>query len=211
MIEQNRNSARGPMRVVTSKIAGLFNLVNRSVSKDECVKTGYLRSDLKRSSTLTLRVTLNLLAALMLAVAPQGLFAAGGGAQSIQSFVEIKNNWADLVGSSFRIEGSKAVILSLTTPTLLFLLCCIALRNPYATCFVSKPPIRRLSATRRRCALGSWRERCLICASSRSRTSLQYSRTEANLAINEKSSVPLSIRAFNASCLSGTSITATTR
>lgn len=41
-------------------------------------------------------------------VLPSMLFAAGG--QSVQSFVEIKPQWANLVGSSFRIEGHYAIL-----------------------------------------------------------------------------------------------------
>ena len=46
----------------------------------------------------------------LLVLTPQTLFAAGGGAQSIQSFVELKDKWADLVGSSFRVEGHITIV-----------------------------------------------------------------------------------------------------
>ncbi|MCX7421581.1 MAG: hypothetical protein NT013_18825 [Planctomycetia bacterium] len=59
---------------------------------------------------LTLRITLNLLVVLMFAAIPECVFAVGGGAQSIQSFVELKDKWADFVGSSFRIEGHTTIV-----------------------------------------------------------------------------------------------------
>ena len=45
-----------------------------------------------------------------LVLAPQDLFAAASSAQSIQSFVELKDKWADLVGSSFRVEGHATIV-----------------------------------------------------------------------------------------------------
>ena len=50
-----------------------------------------------------------LLAALSLWLSPTMLWAAG--AQSMQSFLELKPQWAELVGSSFRIEGHYAILV----------------------------------------------------------------------------------------------------
>ncbi len=84
--------------------------VTRSVSEDERSETLRVRSRVKRPPSLTLRISWGVLVVLMLSFTSQRPFAAGGGAQSIQSFVEFKDKWADLVGSSFRVEGHTTIV-----------------------------------------------------------------------------------------------------
>lgn len=50
-----------------------------------------------------------LFALALLLLTPAALFAAG--AQSMQSFLELKPKWPDLVGSTFRIEGHYAILV----------------------------------------------------------------------------------------------------
>ncbi len=50
-----------------------------------------------------------LLSLFLLLLAPATLCAAGG--QSLQSFLDLKPQWPDLVGSSFRIEGHYAILV----------------------------------------------------------------------------------------------------
>lgn len=63
-----------------------------------------------RSSRRTFRLLLSRVSALLMfmLVAPAVLEAAG--AQSVQSFVELKPQWPELVGSTFRIEGPYAIL-----------------------------------------------------------------------------------------------------
>lgn len=54
--------------------------------------------------------TLRVLLFALLLLAPTTASAAGG-AQSMQSFLELKPQWPDLVGSTFRIEGHYAILV----------------------------------------------------------------------------------------------------
>ncbi len=46
---------------------------------------------------------------LLLAFSASPLFAAGNNAQSVQDFLELKEKWPDLIGSSFRLEGRATI------------------------------------------------------------------------------------------------------
>lgn len=51
-----------------------------------------------------------LLLVALLAFWPTSATAAGGNGQSIQSFVDLKDKWQDLVGTSFRVEGHTTIV-----------------------------------------------------------------------------------------------------